>query len=195
MSGYEYALTSKQQLFLWLYQMLPNLDIIKYIYDMKCSLERDEILYYYGLIPNITFLQESNFSYIMTVPLDNSWSKKVLNNSSLYMKLVTTPGLICKFTAPKVLTKSEEELMNNGFWEFYALEIDEEPTMKEKIDCINKILEETPYFLDDIYDKLKHLVTVYESNMYKLLNEDQELDFIRIGIDEKGGWHIPSIYF
>ena len=92
------------------------------------------------------------------------------------MKLVTTPGLICKFTAPNVLTKSEEELMNNGFWEFYALEIDEEPTMKEKIDCINKILEETPYFLDDIYGKLKHLVTVYESNMYKLLNEDQELD-------------------
>ena len=99
---------------------------------MKCSLENDEILYYYGLIPNITFLQESNFSYIMTIPLDNSWSKKVLNNSSLYMKLVITPGLICKFIAPKVLTRSEEELMNNGFWEFYALEIDEEPTMKEK---------------------------------------------------------------
>jgi len=195
MSGYEYALTSKQQLFLWLYQLLPNLDIIKYIYDMKCSIENDETLYYYGLIPNITFLQENNFSYIMTIPLDNSWSKKVLNNSSLYMKLVTTPGLICKFTTPKVLSKSEEELMNNGFWEFYALEIDEEPTMKEKIDCINKILEEGPYFLDDIYGKLKHLVTVYESNMYKLLNEDQELDFIRIGIDEKGGWHIPSIYF
>ena len=195
MSGYEYALTSKQQLFLWLYQLLPNLDIIKYIYDMKCSLENDETLYYYGLIPNVTFLQESNFSYIMTIPLDNSWSKKVLNNSSLYMKLVTTPGLICKFTAPTVLTRSEEELMNNGFWEFYALEIDEEPTMKEKIDCINKILEEAPYFLDDVYGKLKHLVTVYESNMYKLLNEDQELDFIRIGIDEKGCWHIPSIYF
>lgn len=195
MSGYEYALTSKQQLFLCLYQLLPNLDIIKYIYDMKCSIENDETLYYYGLIPNISFLQESNFSYIMTIPLDNSWSKKVLNNSSLYMKLVTTPGLICKFTSPKVLTRSEEELMNNGFWEFYALEIDEEPTMKEKIDCINKILEEAPYFLDDIYGKLKHLVTVYESNMYKLLNEDQELDFIRIGIDEKGGWHIPSIYF
>ena len=195
MSGYEYALTSKQQLFLWLYQLLPNLDIIKYIYDMKCSIENDETLYYYGLIPNITFLQENNFSYIMTIPLDNSWSKKVLNNSSLYMKLVTTPGLICKFTTPKVLSKSEEELMNNGFWEFYALEIDEEPTMKEKIDCINKILEEGPYFLDDIYGKLKHLVTVYESNMYKLLNEDQELDFIRIGIDEKGDWHIPSIYF
>ena len=195
MSGYEYALTSKQQLFLWLYQLIPNLDIIKYIYEMKCSIENNETLYYYGLIPNITFLQENNFSYIMTIPLDNSWSKKVLNNSSLYMKLVTTPGLICKFTTPKVLSKSEEELMNNGFWEFYALEIDEEPTMKEKIDCINKILEEGPYFLDDIYGKLKHLVTVYESNMYKLLNEDQELDFIRIGIDEKGGWHIPSIYF
>ena len=30
--------------------------------------------------------------------------------------------------------------------------------------------------------------------MYKLLNEDQELDFIRIGIDE--GWlHIPSFIF
>jgi len=85
--------------------------------------------------------------------------------------------------------------MNNGFWEFYALEIDEEPTMKEKIDCINNILDETPYFLDDVYDKLKHLLTIYESNMYKLLNEEQELDFIRIGIDEKGGWHIPSIYF
>lgn len=195
MSGYELALTSKQQLFLWLYQLLPNLDIIKYIYDMKCSLENDETLYYYGLIPNITFLQESNFSYIMTIPLDNSWSKKVMNNSSLYMKLVTTPGLICKFTAPNVLSGLEEELMNNGFWEFYALEIDEEPTMKEKIDCINKILDEAPYFLDDVYGKLKHLVTVYESNMYKLLNEDQELDFIRIGIDEKGGWHIPSIYF
>ena len=89
------------------------------------------------------------------------------------MKLVTTPGLICKFTAPEDLSGLEEELMNNGFWEFYALKIDEEPTMKEKIDCINKILDESPYFLDDIYGKLKHLVTVYESNMYKLVNEDQ----------------------
>lgn len=195
MSEYEYALTSKQQIFLWLYQMIPNLDIIKYIYEMKCSLENEETMYYYGVMPHITFLQEDNYSYIMTVPLDNSWSKKVLNNASLYMKLVTTPGLICNFTAPEFLSGLEEELMNNGFWEFYALEIDEEPTMKEKIDCINKILDEAPYFLDDIYGKLKHLVTVYESNMYKLLNHGEELDFIRIGIDEKGGWHIPSIYF
>ena len=82
MSGYEYALTSKQHLFLWLYQLIPNLDIIKYIYDMKCSLESDEILYYYGVMPHITFLQGPNYSYIMTIPLDNSWSKKVLNNAS-----------------------------------------------------------------------------------------------------------------
>lgn len=195
MSGYEYALTNKQQIFLWLHQLIPNLDIIKYIYEIKCSLENSETLYYYDIIPHITFLQESNFSYIMTIPVNDSWSRKVLNNASLYMKLVTTPGLICKFITPKVLSGLEEELMNNGFWEFYALEIDEEPTMKEKIDCINKILEEGQYFLDDIYGKLKHLVTVYESKMYKLVNKDQELDFIRIGIDEKGGWHIPSIYF
>ena len=195
MSGYEYALTNKQQIFLWLHKLIPNLDIIKYIYEIKCSLENSETLYYYDIIPHITFLQESNFSYIMTIPVNDSWSRKVLNNASLYMKLVTTPGLICKFITPKVLSGLEEELMNNGFWEFYALEIDEEPTMKEKIDCINKILDESLYFLDDIYGKLKHLVTVYESKMYKLVNKDQELDFIRIGIDEKGGWHIPSIYF
>ena len=195
MSEYEYTLTSKQLTFLWLYQVIPNIDIIKYIYEKKCSLENEETMFYYGIIPHITFLQESNYSYIMTTSLDYSWSKKVLNNSSLYMKLVTTPGLICKFTSPKTLTGLEEELMNNGFWEFYALEINEEPTMKEKIDCINKILDEGPYFLDDIYSKLKHLSNVYDSNMFKLVHNDQELNFIRIGIDVMGDWHIPSIYF
>ena len=62
MSGYELALTSKQQLFLWLYQLIPNLDIIKYIYEMMCSLEKDETLYYYGVMPHITFLQANIFS-------------------------------------------------------------------------------------------------------------------------------------
>jgi hypothetical protein len=195
MSEYEYALTSKQQIFLWLYQVIPNIDIIKYIYEKKLSLENEETLFYYGVMPQITFLQEPNYSYIMTIPVNNSWSKKVLNNASLYMKLVTTPGLMCKFISPNILTGLEEELMNNGFWEFYALEIDEEPTMKEKIDCINKIINEGPYFLDDIYGKLKHLSDVYDSTMYSYVHNAHELDFIRIGIDEKGDWHIPSIYF
>jgi hypothetical protein len=193
-SDYEYALTSKQELFLWLYQLIPNLDIIKYIYEKKCSLENEETLFYYGFMPQITFLPTSNYSYTMNVTQDN-WSKKVLNATPLYMKLVTTPGLICKFISPNTLTDVEEELMNNGFWEFYAIAIDEEPSMKEKITCINKIIEEGPYFSDDVCEKLKHLVRVYESTVYSYVHRDHEIDFARIGIDEKGDWHIPSIYF
>ena len=32
---YDFELSSKRQTFLWLYQVLPNIDIIKYIYLLK----------------------------------------------------------------------------------------------------------------------------------------------------------------
>ena len=192
---FEYELTSKRLFFLWLYQVVPNIDIIKYIYDIKCNLEEEDTLFYYGIMPRITFIHDSNYSYTMNFALENNRSKKILNSLALYIKMVTTQGLICKFTQPLILTKLEEELMHNGFWEFYAIEVNDDPKLKEKINCINKILEEGSYLLDDIYEKLHNLSVMYDSNMYGYVHHDHEIDFIRIGIDEEGGWHIPSIHF
>jgi hypothetical protein len=184
--SFEYELTNKRRTLLWLYQVVPNIDIIKYIYELKSSLELADTLYYYGIIPHITIIPESNYLY----KINNIWQTKILNTSALYMQMVTTPGLICNFTQAVTLTSQEEELLNNGFWDFYATEIDESPTLKDKINCINKILEEAPYFTEDIYYKLKNIYEIFNS-----FNDLDAIDFVRIGIDVKGDWHIPSIYF
>ena len=48
---YDYELSSKRKTFLWLYQVLPSIDIIKYIYEIKENLEREDNMAYHGFCP------------------------------------------------------------------------------------------------------------------------------------------------
>ena len=48
---YDFELSSKRRTCLWLYQILPNIDIIKEIYRLKEQVELEENQIYHGLCP------------------------------------------------------------------------------------------------------------------------------------------------
>ena len=51
---YDFELSSKGKIFLYLYQIIPNLDIIKYIYEMKDKIEelQNKLIYLENEISN-----------------------------------------------------------------------------------------------------------------------------------------------
>lgn len=199
---YDFELSSKQKIFLWLYQILPNLDMIKKIYDMKLEMEHEEVLSYYGLCPR-------NIKISGVWPpedINDSWKimtlKDIMKVNALFMKLIVSDGLICGFDLPKPMTEQDRELIVHGFWEFCATAVDYEPCLKDKVLCINKVINEAMYFLPDICKKLETISELYDERTKVLddgvLTENQmeiQPDFIRIGIDNNKNWHIPVIYF
>ena len=48
---YDFDLSSKQKFFLYMYQKIPNIDIITHIYKLKEELEDEEVKIYHGLCP------------------------------------------------------------------------------------------------------------------------------------------------
>lgn len=204
---YDFELSSKQKTFLWLYQVLPNIDMIKQIYKLKEEMEHEDTLSYYGLCPR-------NVKIMGVWPseeINDSWKimnlKDIMKVNSLFMKLIVSDGLICGFDLPKPMTDQDRELIVNGFWEFCATAVDYEPSLKDKILCINKITNEAMYFLPDICKKLETIGKLYDERTKVLddgnitegsITEEQmeiQPDFIRIGIDNNKNWHIPVIYF
>ena len=128
--------------------------------------------------------------------------KDIMRVNSLFMKLIVSDGLICGFDLPKPMTDQDRELIVHGFWEFCATAVDYEPSLKDKILCINKITNEAMYFLPDICKKLETIGKLYDERTKVLdggsITEEQmeiQPDFIRIGIDNNQNWHIPVIYF
>lgn len=199
---YDFELSSKQKIFLWLYQILPNIDMVKKIYDMKLEMEHEEVLSYYGLCPR-------NIKISGVWPpedINDSWKimtlKDIMKVNALFMKLIVSDGLICGFDLPKPMTDQDRELIVHGFWEFCATAVDYEPSLKDKVLCINKVINEAMYFLPDICKKLETISNLYDERTKVLddglLTENQmevQPDFIRIGIDNNKNWHIPVIYF
>ena len=199
---YDFDLSTKRQTFLWLYQVLPNLDMIKKIYKLKEDMEHEDTLCYYGLCPR-------NVKIMGIWPpqdINDSWKimnlKDIMKVNSLCMKLIVSDGLICGFDLPKPMTEQDRLLIVNGFWEFCATAVDYEPSLKDKILCINKIINEAMYFLPDICNKLETIGKIYDERTKVLdegsITEEQmeiQPDFIRIGIDNNKNWHIPVIYF
>ena len=199
---YDYELSSKRKTCLWLYQVLPNIDLVKTIYQLKEDMEHEEVLMYHGLCPN-------NIKIMGMWPpqeINDSWKimnlRDIMKMNSLFMKLIVSDGLICGFDLPKPMTDQDRLLIVNGFWEFCATTIDYEPCLKDKVLCINKIVDEATYFLPDICKKLETIGNLYDERTLVLddglLTEEQteiQPDFIRIGIDNNKNWHIPVIYF
>tara|TARA_B100001094_G_scaffold332091_1_gene402732 strand:+ start:2156 stop:2737 length:582 start_codon:yes stop_codon:yes gene_type:complete len=186
---YDFELSSKQKTFLWLYQVLPNLDMIHKIYKLKEEMEHAENLMDYGLCP-------SNVKIVGTwIPATSNggWeivdSRDIMKINALCMKLIVCNGLICGFTMPRELTHPDRELMIHGLWEFIVPECDYDPPLRDKIECMNKILDEAPYFLPDICKKLNRIYHLY------LNREEVPNDYVRIGLDNRRNWHIPAIYF
>ena len=71
--------------------MIPNIDIIKYIYLLKEQEELEDTRLYYGVCP----------SYITVPHTKHIWKEFIFNDrlklTSLFMKLIMEPGFICTF--------------------------------------------------------------------------------------------------
>ncbi len=199
---YDFELSTKQKTHLWLYQVIPNIDMVHKIYKLKQDMELEDTLSYYGVCPR-------NVKIMGVWPpqeFDESWKimnlQDVMKVNALLTKLIVSDGLICGFELPKPMTDQDRLLLVNGFWEFCTTVVDYEPSLKDKIDCMNKIMNEAPYFLPDICKKLETIGTLYDERTQdvdeRFLTEDEievQPDFIRIGFDCKRNWHIPVIYF
>lgn len=187
---YDFELSSKGRIFLYLYQVIPNLDIIKYIYEMKDNMEYDDILTYYGLCP----INVKISGHWIPKHINDGWKimnlKDIMKMNALFLKIIMKRGLICKFI---LSDDCNPELINNGFWEF-CVNLDDDinynPSLKDKINCINSILSDTYYLQEDICKKLNNIYEYYDK-----FNDDDFNYLVRIGIDQYNNWYIPTIFF
>lgn len=195
---YDFELSTKRKTILWLYQVIPNLDILQYIYKLKEQAEYEDTLSYYGVCPN-NVIGVCDWNH--NDNLSNSWTvintRDIMKINALLIQLIVTPELICSFELPTPMTNQDRELIVNGFWEFVATTVNYTPRLSDKLECINKIINESPYFLADICSKLHTLLKMYKSANFTELNHllDNTPDFVRIGVDNHKNWHIPTIYF
>lgn len=179
---YNFELSSKRKIFLWLYQVLPVIDIIKYIYQLKEDLELEDILSYYGVLPNNIIIVGRTPSHI-----DDYYRiqtlKDIMKMNRLFMNIIGSNGLICSFTMTTPVSYKDKQLLMHGFWEYCATFTSYKPSLQQKIMCINKIIEDSPYLLEDICYKLSKILILYKKK-----------NNIRIGFDSEH-WYIPCIYF
>lgn len=188
---YEYELTTKQSIFLWLYQHIPNIDIIHIIYNYKYTLEYQDTLLYYGILPNnvivpvsaseynsfdIPLLPDLNHNYILTTFIN---SQMKLNLS--FIKVLAKPGFICKFNFyPEEYDLIELTEICNGNWVSVIPNINEHPSLKDKLTCIHSIIENEPYFIETISRILNRYLNLFENN-----------SIVRLGIDQHNTYYLP----
>ena len=177
---YDFELSSKRKIFLWLYQIIPNIDIIKYIYQLKEELDLYENQLYHGLCPK----------NIMTtgkwIPIGCNQSLTIPNkmkNNVMLMKFIMKSGFICSFifNANKYSNLDIEEICY-GNWFSVIPNINLNPSIKGKIKCINKIFEMEPYLQEDILIRLNKVYQYYPNNT-----------ICRIGFDQNYNYYIPNI--
>jgi hypothetical protein len=177
---YDFELSSKRVLFLWLYQVIPNIDLIKYIYNIKEELELTDTHIYHGLCPkHITtcgkWIPINPQCYTITT------IGYMMNVNAILIKIILKPGFICSFN---LLKEEYNDIELNeiyyGNWVSVVPNINFKPSLKDKINCIETILESEMDISDNIYIRLNRLCDLYSNN-----------DIIRIGFDQKGDYYTP----
>ena len=177
---YDFELSSKRKTFLWLYQVIPNIDIIKYIYLLKEKSELEETRMYYGVFP----------SYITVPHTKHIWKEFVLKDkmklNTLFMKLIIEPTFICKFHFDyRDYEQIELNEINNCNWVSVVPNINYSPSLQEKIKIMN-IVYNTIYLLtDELYNKLQGLYYWFK-HTYGIHN------VFRIGCDQNYNLYIPT---
>lgn len=183
---YDFELSSKRKIFLWLYQVIPNIDMIKYIYKLKENSERYDHLIYHGLCPKNILTTGKwipinvNFPSMCTI-------QNRLNSCVRLMKFIMEPGFICTFTinySDYVNIELQTHLQYYTYWSYIVSEsnINMKSPLKDKIRCINKIFANEPFLEEDIFDRLNQLYIYYQNN-----------DVCRIGLDQHNKYYIPKI--
>lgn len=180
---YDFELSSKRKTFLWLYQVIPNIDIIKYIYLLKEHSELEDTRMYYGVCP----------SYITVPRMKHTWKEFVFSDrmklTSLFMKLIMEPGFICTFHFnDKDYDQVELNEINNCNWVAVVPNINYNPTLQEKIKIMNVVYDSIFLLTSELYNKLLGL-------HYWFKHTYGQHNIFRIGYDQQGGLYIPSGHF
>lgn len=174
---YDFDLSSKKKFFLYMYQKIPNIDIIIHIYKLKEELEDEDIRVDYGLLPPIIEINDSK--------LQETFNPMKLN--TMLIKLIIDKGFICSFTYCKddyhVIEINE---INNGNWFSVISNINTNPPLKLKLKLMNILYDEVPLLVTDIYDKLNKIYLNYLNNDYN--------GYFRLGIDQNNKIYIPLLY-
>ena len=181
---YDYDLSSKQKICLWMYQLIPNIDIIKYIYQLKEDIELYETKLYHGLSPKYITITGGSWK---PININDTWStmtKQIrMKFNVMCIKFIMEPGFICTFTFHKedYTMRELEEMEHWNNWVYIVPNINFHPPLKDKIKCIDWIFEIEPYLEDDIYIRLDRVYQYYQNN-----------ELCRIGIDQTGKYYIPT---
>jgi len=176
---YDFDLSSKRKTFLWLYQVLPNIDLIKDIYKLKVEAELDQMRLERSQLPmNIIALGSWNAEYI-----DHRHKLMLLNAS--HIKLIQEDGFICTFFMEEDhYIDYELEEIHSGNWISVVPNINRKPTIKTKIKIMNLIFESILCLVEDLYIRLNNLHNIY-MNTYGN-------NIFRVGYDQRGALYIPT---
>ena len=184
---YDFELSSKRKIFLLLHQVLPNIDVINLIYQMKDDSEDEEVRLYHGLCPR-------NVKTIGTwIPKDINGNFKILKlnetmllNASI-LTLIMDKGFICSFHYnASDYHQIEINEMDNGNWFAVAPNINENPPLHRKIKVMNILYDSIPLLVDELYKRIHTTYLDYLNNDYN--------GFLRIAIDQNDVIYYPRIF-
>jgi len=182
---YDFELSSKRRNFLWLYHVIPNIDLIKEIYKLKEDSELEDTLAYHGLCPmNIT----STSSWVPVSIRDTPkayYHNRLMSLNVLTIKLIKEAGFICTFVMEENdYCDSEIEEIHHGNWISVVPNINTNPSLRVKIKIMNLVYSSLLCFMEDLHDRLRGLHQLYIHNRY--------VNIYRIGYDQRGTLYIPT---
>lgn len=186
---YDFELSSKRRTCLWLYQILPNIDIIKEIYRLKEQLELEENQIYHGLCPRNVITMGTWIPPHISDSRNIQYLQHRLSKSAELMKYIVEDGFICEFIMNKEdYTVGQIEQIEIGNWITIIpdLFINEKPSYRQRIKVMNYIHEETPPSLFYFFKKIDRI--------FKLFKHTYGINIYRIGIDQNKEIYIPHIY-
>ena len=183
---YDFELSSKKKIFLWLYQVLPNIDVIKDIYELKEDLELEDVKAYHGLCPrNVKTIG----SWIPTKINDNYKIMKLGEDmllNALLMKLIMDKGFICSFNYYNDdYQQIELDEIENGNWFSVVPNINENPPLHRKIKLLNIMYDSVPVVIDELYKRIHKIYLDYKNNEYN--------GILRIAIDQNDVLYFPRL--
>jgi len=181
---YDFELSSKRRTFLWLYQVLPNIDLIKEIYKLKENSELEDIKSYHGLCPRYI---KSSCSWKPRYINDHFKImnlREQMNANTLFMKLIMDDGFICEFEMnDSIYDRDQLKLIREGGWSFIIPDINYKPSLRRKIQCMNLMMDKLPSLSITNYVSIKRLYTIY-------INNDTNYHSL-LGIDQKNRIYVP----
>jgi hypothetical protein len=128
--------------------VLPNLDILTYIYQLKEDMEYRDVLDYYGVLPydNLQVMKTHYVTY------------NHMRLTHICMKLVAEPGLLCTFVFnEKDYTSVELEEIDNHNWLSVIPNINFNPPLQDKLAILNSIYGNVYMVSDSLADTLERL--------------------------------------